>query len=269
MERVYSYAVLQAAPDPRRGERVNIGLLAIRPDGLEIQIHDTRKIRSLTGASWDDFISSFSKMIKAIDDPLLTTEQRIKNIEAVQGGIVLSGAGWFTALTEDEFKRQMKEIADEIVIRPRRTRRGDDPSVVAEIASVLRSAEILASRDETLESGKVVRNFEIGGGLAADFAQRNAKLHVAAVLDLRASHPQLAQAALKAVVLDRARSVNEGPVHKIGVYAVAPARYREVRENIELLKSYADDVINWEDRQDREELKRIFYDAFNQHSDHI
>ena len=87
------------------------------------------------------------------------------------------------------------------------------------------------------------------------------------MLDLRASHPQLAQAALKAVVLDRAGAVHNGPVHKIGVYASAPARLAEVREHVALLGRYADDVVNWEDASDRRSLKKMFFDAYNSHID--
>ena len=89
------------------------------------------------------------------------------------------------------------------------------------------------------------------------------------VLDLRAQNPQLAQAALRAIVLDRASAVHNGPmpVHKIGVYAVPPIRAMEVIENINLLRKYSDDLINWEDRTDREGLKRLFFNAYNAHLD--
>jgi hypothetical protein len=141
--------------------------------------------------------------------------------------------------------------------------------VVAEISGELRQANILASKYDPLDSGKVVRNFDIEPGLQADFAQLNSKLHVTSVLDLRATHPQLAQAALKAIVLDRAEANHGSQIHKIGVYSVAPARRLEVLENISLLGRYADDIVNWEDPTDRMSLKRLFFDAYNSHVDEI
>jgi hypothetical protein len=54
-------------------------------------------------------------------------------------------------------------------------------------------------------------------------------------------------------------------VHKIGVYACAPARRTEVSEHISILKEYSEDTLNWDDPSDRDGLKRIFFDAFNAH----
>jgi hypothetical protein len=115
----------------------------------------------------------------------------------------------------------------------------------------------------------VLRGFAIEPGLEADFAQLNGALHVASVLDLRSSQPRIAQAALKAVVLDRAGEINDGPVHKIGVIAVAPSRLPEVREHVAILRRYSDDLVNWEDPSDQKELKRIFFDAYNSHQDEM
>ncbi|KRC81284.1 hypothetical protein [Sphingomonas sp. Root241] len=73
-----------------------------------------------------------------------------------------------------------------------------------------------------------------------------AQFHVAAVLDLRANSPRLAQAALKAVVLDRAQAViPDFKVQKIGVFATAPARLGELHDNLAILRPYADELVNW------------------------
>ena len=53
MARSFKYALVQAAPDSRRGERVNIGIVAFAERGLDIRIFETRKLTSLTARSWD------------------------------------------------------------------------------------------------------------------------------------------------------------------------------------------------------------------------
>ncbi len=223
-------------------------------------------MRRATGLSWDSFIEAFAAVLKKADDPSLSDEDRISRLGIVQDQLRMSRPGWFEASDEKAYFAVTCDLMKSLVLRPTRRRSREDSAIVSEISAELRAAQILATKDETLTSGKVVRNFHIEPGLEADFAQLNSSLHVASVLDLRASRPQLAQAALKAVVLDRAEAVNDGKrVHKIGVYAVAPARRGEVLENISLLQQYADDVINWEDRQDRDGLKRIFFDAYNAH----
>jgi hypothetical protein len=266
MVRTFNYAVLQAVPDAMRGERVNIGLVVLREDGLDVQVNETRKLQALTGISWDSFIETFSAVLREADDPSLKGDERMSRLSIVQDQLRMSRQGWFEAQDEQAYVAATRELMKSLVLRPAPRRLKEDSAIVSEISAELRSAQVLATKEETLTSGKVVRNYHIEPGLEADFAQLNSSLHVASVLDLRASRPQLAQAALKAVVLDRAGAVNIGQaVHKIGVYAVAPARRGEVRENIALLQQYADDVVNWEDRQDREGLKRIFFDAYNAH----
>jgi hypothetical protein len=265
MARSYSYAILQAMPDKRRGERVNIGLVVLDENGLDIRVCESRKIRALTGRSWDAFIDGFSQNLRSADDPSLNIESRLDRLKIVQGQLLLDKVGWFRT-TASDYASVTKEIMQTLVSRPRERVARDAPAVVSAISAELKSAAILAGRDETIDSGKVVRGYRVEPGLEADFAQLNARLHVAAVLDLRADNPHLAQAALKAVVLDRAERLHGGDrVHKIGVYACAPARRSEVSEHISILKEYSEDILNWDDPSDREGLKRIFFDAFNAH----
>lgn len=267
MDLVFNYAVIQAVPDARRGERVNIGLMILRPDGIDLRISETRKLLALAAGSWDAEIAAFGIAVRALDDPQLDARPRLDRLTLLENQFSTSGRGWFELKQADDYERVVAEIMDGLVTRRRAARSRDGSTVVAEISAALRGADVLGGRDEGLDSGKVVRNFPIADGLEADFAQLNGRFHVAAVLDLRANTPRLAQAALKAVVLDRADEACPGrSVHKLGVFAAAPARLDELRDNLAILRPYADDLVNWEDPQDREALKRTFFDAYNSHN---
>ena len=188
----------------------------------------------------------------------------MQQLAAVEDVFSLSQAGWFEAGSHAEFESALKDIAKSLVDRPKRRRRIDSSSVVSEISSVLRKAKVLAAPDDHLDSGLVFRGYRIGDGLEADFAQQNSQFHVAAVLDLRANNPQLAQAALKSIVLDQAAAQFEN-VHKVGVYSAAKERIPELHSNLAILKPYADDIYNWEDDHDRDQLTNLFYNAYNSH----
>jgi hypothetical protein len=264
MAHSFKYAILQAVPDARRGERANIGVVAFAKDGLDVRVLATRKLSALTARSWDTDIKGFVEIIKALDDPKLPPHERVQQLHSIEGTFSLSQAGWFEAVNEQEFESAMREIAKTLVARPRRARRVDGSSVVSEISAELRKAKVLASREDSIESGLVFRGYNVGNGLQADFAQQNSQFHVAAVLDLRANNPQLAQAALKSIVLDQAEERFEN-VHKVGVYSAAKERLPELHDNLAILKPYADDVYNWEDEHDRTHLTRMFYDAYAAH----
>ncbi len=264
----FNYAILQAVPDARRGERVNIGAVVFKQDGLDIRVAGTRKLSSLTARSWDAEIKAFGEIISELDDSKLEMAERHAVLMAVQDKLTLSEAGWFTATTTQKYEATVKDILRTFVMRPKRSSRTEGPSVVAEISSVLRRAKILATPKEPLDSGLVVRNYVIGDGLEADFAQLNGKLHVVSVLDLRANNPQLAQAALKGVVLDQAkRRFPDRNVHGTCIFAAAPERLEELHDNLAILDPYADDIMNWGDPHDREAVRKLFYDAYNAHTE--
>lgn len=266
MALTYKYAILQVMPDLRRDERVNIGIVVFRESGLDIRVTETRKIRALTVGSWDSEIDVFTQALARIDSPQEGGDARLRAAGVIQNQFSLQKTGWFRADSSDAYERAVRDILQTTVAKPKPRRHRDGSSIAGEISADLRHAEILASKDDLLESGKVFRNYPITHDLEADFAQLNSAFHVATVLDLRASRPHLAQAALKAVILDQAVAPIEGKtVHKIGVYAASPARRDELKDHLALLDDYADDVVNWDDPNDREGLKRIFYNAFNEH----
>jgi hypothetical protein len=264
MAHSFKYAILQAIPDARRGERANIGVVAFADDHLEVRIFETRKLTALSGKSWDSEIKAFSEVIQRLDDPSLQGDERVRQLKSVEGMFALTDPGWFEAATTAQFEAMMKDIAKSLVARPKRHRSTDSSSVVAEISATLRHAKVLATKDDNLDSGLVFRSYKVGDGLEADFAQMNSRFHVAAVLDLRANNPQLAQAALKSVVLDQA-AVQFENVHKVGVYSAAKERLPELHANLAILKPYADNIYNWEDEHDRRQLTRLFYDAYASH----
>jgi hypothetical protein len=266
----YNYVLLQAVPDPRRGERVNVGLVVLRPDGLDIQVHESRKLRALTGESWDSYIASFESVLRDADRPELSPDERLARFSLVQNQFVTSRPGRFEAADAKAYDAMLKSIVRNLIARPKRKRTKEEHTIIAEISAELRAAEVLASKEEPLESGKVVRGYEVEEGLEADFAQLNSQFHVASVLDLRADNPRISQAALKAIVLDRARANWEEKgrgVHRIGVIAATKARLPELRENVRLMEEYSDEVLNWSDHAHQIRLKRIFYDAYNTHRD--
>lgn len=266
MEHIYNYAILQVTPDLRRGERVNIGVIVFHPDRLDIRVSETRKVQALVSGSWDAEISAFTEALIKLDRPHAEQSSRLEALSIIQNQFSLKKTGWFKSQSASLYEQSVQDILKELVLKRKVPHSRDGSTVVAEISAMLRRADILGSKDEPLESGKVFRNYPVSHELEADFAQLNSCLHVAAVLDLRASRPQLAQAALKAVVLDRAEAANPGQkVHKIGVYAAAPARLGELSDNLAVLKPYTDNLVNWQDPHDRKYLERTFYDAYNSH----
>ena len=58
MAHIFSFAILKAIPDPKRGERVNVGIVVFKPDGSDIRIPEVGKLRALHDGNWSDYLEN-------------------------------------------------------------------------------------------------------------------------------------------------------------------------------------------------------------------
>src|ERR1019366_327943 len=73
---------------------------------------------------------------------------------------------------------------------------------------------------------------------------KNGSMHVMATLDLRKANARIDEAALKAVTLDKAKSVYKRRVNRYAVYA-ATEGHEHCQPHIKLLSEYSDRAFNW------------------------
>jgi hypothetical protein len=264
MTNTYKYSLIRVEPDNRRGERVNVGIVVFADSGLDIRVVETRKAIAIASKNWDAHMTMFASSLQDIYEVEADPKKLLTLLGGLDRQISLTDQGWFEATDSTAYETQVKKIIDTLVRRPRSPRKRNETSISSEIAASFRSADILSSQGETLESGKVVRNYVIDqeAGLDADFALQNGALHLATTISLTASNPHFGSAASKAITMDKAKKL-DSITKAYCVYAVAPSRKSEVSEHISILGDYADDIFNWHERSEQEKFKRVFYDAYN------
>jgi hypothetical protein len=268
MERSYKYAVIRAEPDPIRGERVNVGLAVFGDRGVQIQSLDASKLSALTSISWTGALDAYERALKVAFDRSKTADAARSGVNGMFKSLNLSDLGTFIANDSIEYESEIQRITRELIARPRARRERSSTSIAAEVLRDFKAKNILAAADEGIESGRVVKNFSVDPveGLTADFAIQNGHLNLAVTLDLRLQRPQLGQAALKAVTIDKAKKLrSDGEVQGYALYAAVSDRVPELREHIEMLGDYSDGVFNWLDSGQRSKFQRLFYDAYNSH----
>jgi hypothetical protein len=264
MEHTFKYTILRASPDPRRGERVNVGIIVFMPDRLDVRFAELRKLQALTGRKWERYATDYQRRVTSLfvegseEGPLL------KRIAGLENVILPSEFGWLTAKDHAEYETRVNEILATFIRKPITERPAKEPRLNTEIADEFRRVKILAGKDEGLESHKVLRNFPIEEGLPADFVVKNGVYHVTATLDFRKIEVPVAEAALKAVVLDRARTALSPDARRIGVYALEVGD-STFQPHIHVLTSYADETFNWSDPDERRRYQHQIYDAVHQH----
>jgi hypothetical protein len=267
MENTYKYAILTAVPDPRRGERVNIGIVIFKGNELDVRFQQaSSKLKALTGSTLDSRIQSASKRIKDFGSNA-PVEEILPHIGTVDPIISPTGVGIINVHNTADYERRVGEILAALIVPPRERRIESQSRINTEIAKAFQKAQALAKQHANINEKKIVRDYSIAPkeGLIADFALKNGKMHIASTLDLRKSNATLAQAALKSIVLDKAEKVfggNKGPgVHTIGVYAVASGMRPQFKQHIELFGDYADEIYNWEDGRQHRKFLQTMYDA--------
>lgn len=264
MAPTFEYAVLTAIPDPRRGERVNVGLVVFRPDRADVRFkHASQKLRALTGEAWDDRMTSAEARLKTLFEEGSAPAAILAEFEMLEPLLQPSQLGWLSAPDEGAYEQRVAEIMSSLVGMPPRERAERHSRINTEIAAHFRQVHLLAKGSETIRDGKVVRDFPIAPneGLSADFALRNGKMHIASTLDLRKQTSSLGEAALKSIVLDKSEKIYRGNLRSIGVYAVEPDMAQNFKEHIELLNDYSHVTYNWSDPNGQWGFKKSIYDA--------
>jgi hypothetical protein len=254
MAQSFSFSVLQANPDRRRGERVNVGIVVFLPDRLDVRLPESRKMRALTGHSCDDLTQAYAAQIARAYEKDRTPERLVKSIDFMSEIFVPSELGSFAVNAGSDYEKRIASILDNLVNRPRAARRERQQRINSEISRILKKAELLAARGETIEDHKVVPRFVVSPAkdVVADYGYRNGELKVVSTLDMRTLKSLHTKACEKGATLYFAKEEFGSDVKTFGVYAVNPLETDAHRSEIEIMRSFADGhAFNWLDTSQR------------------
>jgi hypothetical protein len=264
MEHIFKYAVITAIPDPRRGERVNIGIIVFLSDQLDIRFSDLPKVTAIAGGgNWADYADRVAgrlrKRFSTDNDPARLIKRASEPI------IRFSEIGWFSISDETLYEARVSDILETLVKKPRPETRPKSSRINTEMAGEFRRANVLAGPRESLEDRKVVRDYYISKEeeLRADFVVKNGAMHATATLDLRKRAVHISHAALPALILDKAVKMFGSDTKRFGVYAAQQSTLPQFKAHLTILADYADNIYNWLDPDDRRAYTRIIFAAIN------
>lgn len=158
MAHTYEYAVLTAMPNPRRGERVNVGIVVFRPDRIDVRFRQAvYKLRALTGENWDFRLESASACLIELFDRDVEPREVLTQFAMVEPLLKPSNLGWLSADTDDDYEIKVDQILDSLVGLPHRKRSKSRSRINTEITNEFKRHNVLAGKGESIESGKIVR----------------------------------------------------------------------------------------------------------------
>lgn len=267
MERIVKYSILRAVPDKRRGETVNVGMVAFLPDRLDVRFAELGKLRALTGQDWESYATSYLDGMNSIFDQCKGSDNLFDTLAHADTVFGPTEMGWFRATSDEDYEQQIKEVMAALVLKQKVKIAAKKTGINTELAKSFKAIKALASKEEGIDSKKIVREYTVSAedNLVADFAWKNGKLNFAATLDLRSGGVLHGTAALKAITLDKAQTQFGGDqkVNRIGIYAVAPSMELEHRAHLSLLKDYSDTTFNWALPGDQKKFLRYMSDSMN------
>lgn len=118
MEHSYKYAILQAVPDARRRERVNVGIIVFRPDQLDVRFGELRKLQALTGHKWERYAVEYKRRVSSLFAPGAKETVLLKRLSALENVITPSDFGWLTAQSSEEYEKRVGEILSVFITKP-------------------------------------------------------------------------------------------------------------------------------------------------------
>lgn len=258
MARFFDYVILRVSPDPRRGERVNIGLAVISAKGIDVRIIPSpRKVQALAG---DFEISALFSLEKSIPQclPEDATIDDLRMFIKGLGVISTSEPGYFSADTDQNYEKSVSSLMRKLVYpRPKKRLPMRATRLQTEIKNIFIKYEIFSSQTNDVDKHRVVQNYPVleEDNLFVDFATKNGTYHFTETLDLRVASTsrsgKFKEAGLAAVTLDQAAKVFGNESKRFFVYAASPSDERQADAHIRLASEYSDYTLNFCSAVDR------------------
>lgn len=260
MERFYNYALLRFAPDPVRGERVNIGLVVFKNGKADVRLTpQLAKAQALVpnedlAALWRDLPESVADIVRR--HPEDVAARLLKNF----GVITISGLAQLSA-DESAYEGRVSELLRWLVTPAGRVSAAAGRSRLAtEIRSEFKRNNLLATSLDEINEHKVVVGFELPGedDLSVDFALKNGLYRFTQVIDYRTTqkgaHAKIKEVSLKAVALHQAPGALDVPRNQVMGYAlvwVPPELADVAHPHLKVLSDFTAEVLHYDVPRDR------------------
>lgn len=247
MANSYKYAVLEAIPDPRKGERVNIGIVVFLPDRIDVRFRAAApKLRALAGRGWEPDLEFIRRRWIEHFDASKNPNETV-SVFQLEDWLRFSELAPIFTTEGAEYEKSVQQILAALVDIPKGPRKAKGTRIKTEITKELNNQKLLAGAEDGLVSHKVVRDYAISveEELYADFALQNGVFHCISALDLRKDTTKIDEAALKAIVLDKADKEHKD-AKTIGIIAMEPDMKDQFKPHVELLGDYSKNgLFNW------------------------
>ncbi len=268
MVHCYKFSIIRFAPDDARDERINIGVIIFSEENLDIRISKKlEKVRALSTALDIEMLRNLVENIKVVDEKFqaagASLDERVRFLSRI-GSLTLSNLGTFSAENATVYENRISSIFKSMVdpepqfprFREKRSR------LLTQVKSFFRQEGVLASRDESLDSHRIVAGYELDKGLVADLALKNGAMHIIETIDASGEENTIRKAigeiGIAALVLESARmKFGETNTKTKLVYNASSALENIARPAIEAAVNQGAELVNWASVTDRNKFINV------------
>ncbi len=256
------YAIVQVR-DSSRAETLNAAIAIFSSHGLDIRVpRRLDKLRAISQAL--DIEKVRESLLHLIDLDAANIEMGITGTsERLQfmsdmTPFTFSGVGSFVAASVDMYEGWANRLL-RLMVEPEpaihRTSRKRTPLSGA-LRAALRRERILAKSGEDLSAHRIVPNYQIAEGLAADFVLKNGAMHVIETVDVASENTTLRKAvtdiAISALVLEQARmTFGEKDTRSRIIYDATAVMEKLAAPSLQAAAHQGAILINWASHDDR------------------
>lgn len=258
MNTTYHYVVLRLAPDPMRGEVINVGIVLFHdsePPRI-IMMATLNKLRAID-ASWDTpRLAEWTQNIQTILDHRPGARAQVDAL-GMFGFCETDAVGSFMAATANELQTRIRAIRAQYVAnksaedKPKREKRTRLQTALRE---QFKKMHVLGSTATDLAEHLVVPNVPVPGydELKSDFVYKNGVYRITQTLDYNVApdsmHNKLLEACMKSTAGDLAAKAYGSNTMRLAVVDVPEALADAADPHIDLLLARGFQIFHFDDK---------------------
>lgn len=261
------FSVIQFVAHPIRNERINIGIVIFGDDGIDVRVSKRlERVRSLSGAVDIEQIRQSVLGLRDIDAHArsigeISEDERLESFSSFSS-FDFSSMGTFDAQSSFDYENAIASLLQKLVEpepAPARAAKARSSRLLSTLKKALRQERILARKDETIDSHRVVSNYQIVEGLAANLVLKNGAMHVFEAVDALSDDASpikvFKDIGYSTLVFEQARmTFGETTTCARLIYQASADMERVAKPALDAAAHQGAELVNWESREDRVKL---------------
>ncbi len=268
MNRFFDFAVIRLAPADARGERLNIGALVFKPDGIDVRLAKRLdKVHAMSAAIDTEMLRGIAARFASMDEyarangctDIASRYQMLSRL----GSYALSPLGKLDAF-EGQYEARLESLLRDLVEPEPAPKQSSSKrsSLLAEVKRAFKVRGVLARAGETLDDHRIVPKYEVGEGMEADLVLKNGLFHVVETVDITRDEGSLRRAisevGVSALILEQARMLFGASQTKARlVYLASAYAERHARPALEVAQHQGCQLLNWASADDQASLMEL------------